>query len=499
MKRQIQFENLRNAPHFDVTIFGGGINGACLYDTLCRQGYRVLLLDKGDFACGTSQSSGMMIWGGLLYLRNLDFSSVFTLSGDRDHIVQAKKAWMSAQCMRYLPSTTLGRSKTWMHFGLWLYWLLGMGRRQAPRAEKEFKEQALIKPNFVKGSLAYEEVFLNDSDARFVYRWLAPHQQAGQLALNYCQAQHGLYRQEEARWQLDLKDQLSPNTYSITSRMVVNCAGVWTDQVNADFGISSSVRHVLSKGVYLGIPRAQVHDTSLFFDLGEQDDVITLVPWGPIALWGPTETAVEDIASGMQVSQHDIDFLLAHYNRRFSQQISRKDIISLRCGIRPLAVDSQYQLTSYPLDLSRQQKIIADKNRPWISCYGGKMTGCVRLASQVLALIKKALPGAITMPLMNEEWETKIERARFPGLAQPMPSAAWCAQYEQCCTLEDYLRRRTNIAQWTPRMGLGDNDCYAAAIKEIALELAHGDHQLADQLFSAYREKVITEFDSLFI
>lgn len=499
MKRQIQFENLRHAAHFDVTIFGGGINGACLYDTLCRQGYRVLLLDKGDFACGTSQASGMMIWGGLLYLCNLEFSSVFELSCDRDRIVQAKKAWMTAQFMRYLPSTTLGRSKTWMHFGLWLYWLLGMGRRQIPRAEKVFQELALIKPNFVQGSLAYEEVFLNDSDARFVYRWLAPHQQAGQLAINYCQAQHGVYHQEENRWQLDLKDQLSGNTYQITSRMVVNCAGVWTDQVNTAFGISSPVRHVLSKGVYLGIPRASAHDTSLFFDLGEHDDVITLVPWGPIALWGPTETAVKDITSGMQVSQQDIDFLLAHYNRRFSRPISRNDIISLRCGIRPLVVDSQYQLTSYPLDLSRQQKIIADQNRPWISCYGGKMTGCVRLASQVLALIKKALPVTATIPLRDEDWELKIERALFPGLEQTVPAAAWCAQYEQCCTLEDYLRRRTNIAQWIPRMGLGKNDCYASAIKNIALELAHGDHPLADQLFSAYREKVMTEFDPLFI
>ena len=51
---------------FDVAVVGGGINGASLYHELCSRGYRVLLVDKGDFACGTSQSSAMMVWGGLL-------------------------------------------------------------------------------------------------------------------------------------------------------------------------------------------------------------------------------------------------------------------------------------------------------------------------------------------------------------------------------------------------------------------------------------------------
>ena len=55
---------------FDVIILGGGINGACLYDRLASRGHTVCLLDEHDFAAGTSQASGMMIWGGLLYLRN---------------------------------------------------------------------------------------------------------------------------------------------------------------------------------------------------------------------------------------------------------------------------------------------------------------------------------------------------------------------------------------------------------------------------------------------
>ena len=72
---------------FDVAIVGGGINGACLYDALCKKGYRTILLDKGDFACGSSQASGMMIWGGLLYLKNFDVASVYKFSKARDKMI----------------------------------------------------------------------------------------------------------------------------------------------------------------------------------------------------------------------------------------------------------------------------------------------------------------------------------------------------------------------------------------------------------------------------
>ena len=76
MTRQQQWERLQEEADFDVAILGGGVNGACLYDTLCRHRYKVLLIERGDFASGSSQSSGMMVWGGLLYLKNFDFSTV---------------------------------------------------------------------------------------------------------------------------------------------------------------------------------------------------------------------------------------------------------------------------------------------------------------------------------------------------------------------------------------------------------------------------------------
>ena len=236
---------------FDVAIFGGGINGACLYDTLCRQGYRVLLVDKGDFASGTSQASGMMIWGSFLYLGNFDLYSVATLSSDRNSMMKDMKAWIAPRKLRFLPSSGSGRPSWFVHLALWFYWLMGLCKTSAPSVEKNFPEAGMIKPELVRESLCYEEAFLEDSDSRFVFRWIAPHQGSGQLPLNYCDVGEN-FDNASRRWELELKDRLSGKACSVTAAMIVNCAGVWTDEVNASFGISMPFRHVLSKGVYLG-------------------------------------------------------------------------------------------------------------------------------------------------------------------------------------------------------------------------------------------------------
>lgn len=491
-QRKQLIERLRSEPEFDVVILGGGVNGACLYDTLCRQDYKVLLVDQGDFASGTSQSSGMMIWGGLLYLRNLDLASVFQLSADRDQILRQKADWMKPEMMRYLPTIGTGRARWWVHMGLWLYWMMGAGRRRAPRAEEEFSELEMLRPGLVNGSLAYEEAFLNVSDARFVYRWLRPHQRRGQLALNYCRAD-GAYSSADRLWHLDLEERIAGAAISVRARMVVNCAGIWTDQVNAQFGLSTPFRHALSKGVYLGVERDPRHASPLFFDLGEHDDVISFVPWGPVSLWGPTETAIQEIGEGRVAARQDVDFLLDHYARRFRRPLGREDIVSVRCGVRPLVVDKNYRADRYPLDLSRRQEVVVDRERPWITCYGGKMTGCTRMAARASARIAKAVAASgepASGASVPDSGLDGLEYATFPQLPMPVPSAAWCARHELCCTLDDYLRRRTNIAQWIPRGGFGRNDANAPALGGIALELANGSDALAAQLLDSYRRKV---------
>src|SRR3990172_3717427 len=206
--RQNSFILLSQNAVFDAVILGGGINGACIYDQLCRQGYRALLLDKEDFASGASQTSAMMVWGGLLYLRNLDFPTVLKLCRDRDRMIEDMPDRVDARVLRYLPLRIGGRNKSFMHTALWFYWLISSLRRERPRSEASFSELDLLKDRLIQGSLTYEEAVLLESDARFVLQWITQHQNTDGIALNYCSSQ-GEYNARDQYWHLDIEDRFT--------------------------------------------------------------------------------------------------------------------------------------------------------------------------------------------------------------------------------------------------------------------------------------------------
>lgn len=497
MNRRTDFWKHCGQTVFDVAIIGGGITGAALYHQLCERGYKVLLLDKGDFACGSSQSSGMMVWGGVLYLRRFDIASVLRFSHARDQLLRDYPALATPEFFRYLPPS---RNTLWRYLvlsSLYAYWLFGCFNRKPPMMESSFEEQSLLDPDRLSYALKYEEGFLKDSDSRFVLQWITPHQSFDQVPLNYCGVDSGAFNESRRRWSIHLKDNLSGEKTIAMTNCVVNCAGVWTDEVNRRFGIETPFRHVLSKGVYLSFSRPKEHRKPLAFEMGEHGDVLTYVPWGPISLWGPTETLVSSIDEGFSVTPNDIRFLLHHAARRLQIPISFQDVVSLRCGVRPLAVRKSYHRRRYPLTLSRKHHIFTDPNLPWISFFGGKLTNCMSIAHaierKIIRMIGLSKPGRRSIM----ERPKPLERTSFPGLSVALPSPSWCRRYEFCQTLEDYLRRRTNIAQWIPREGLGRKNENLPQLFRIALDLYENDSSTAWKATNQYRQQVEREFDSV--
>jgi len=481
---------------FDVLILGGGITGASLYGTLCRQGWRTLLLDKGDFASGTSQSSGMMVWGGLLYLRAGDVLTVLRLSRSRDRMIGELTDWATPATFHYIPSLKGGLPSLFIGAGLGLYWLLGAGRRRLPGYRRDFAETVLLSQHSHRGAFCYEEALLTSSDARFVLHWLTSCQPPGRAAVNYCDVESCEYARQEGLWRLELRDRLRGVTTGARARLIVNCAGVWADEVNRQQGIETPYRHALSKGVYLGLKRAGAHHSPLIFDMGEHDDVMTFVPWGTVALWGPTETAIGDIGEGLAPRPADIRFLLETANRHLRRKVGPEDIVSLRCGIRALAVNRDYVASRYPLKLSRRSIVHPERDLPWITAYGGKLTGSRELAGKIARMIRHRLPTSLP-PTGHAEASPEVVSCAFPGLDQPVAAPRWCREHEFCVTLEDYLRRRTNIAQWLPREGFGRNGENRDALLVAARELYAGDQTAAEEAVRRYEETVAIRFDKL--
>jgi glycerol-3-phosphate dehydrogenase len=495
--RQAQWESLRRT-NFDVLILGGGVSGTCLFHHLCAAGYRVLLIDKGDFGSATSQSSAMMIWGGLLYLKDLKLHTVWRLCGARDYLLREKADWVQPQLFRYLVARNGQRGSLLINAALSAYWLLGRCQGARPRRDPRFEVPFLRKEIF-RDSFLYQEAVLDSSDTRFALHWILSQQSPESVALNYCSASGGSFNQATGYWSIGLQDHLMQGRRSETrARLVVNCAGPWTDEVNNQFGIQSPFKHVFSKGVFLGLNRFPNHEQPLIIDIGNEGDCMSLIPWGPVSLWGPTETCEDKLSDALLVKPVDVALLLSELNALVPTPMSVEDIVSIRHGVRALVVNKDESPRTSSLRLSRKSQIHSASTSPWLAVYGGKLTDCVRIANVLLGKISERL-GPARMPRTeprNPRAETQY--AGFPGLPAPVPSVRWCVEREMCWTLEDYLRRRTNISQWIPRGGLGRNNEHRTSLLRMAADLPPLVQGHPEEAVRLYELKIINQMDQLF-
>jgi glycerol-3-phosphate dehydrogenase len=461
----------------DVAVIGAGINGAAIGQTLTRAGYRVALLDQGDIGGGTSQASTMLIWGGLLYLRHLEVSTVLALSRDRDRLIAERPDLVQAQSLLYIPSGH-GAQRLLISSALSAYWAMGAGRRRWPRRLDDYPERAMLaEPD--APAYAFEEAALVGSDARFVLDWALDAERRGAAVWNYVRAE-SITQARDGAWRLGLCDTLTGASIELGARLIVNAAGAWTDAVNATARIVTPWRHAFSRGVSLSLPRDPRHTRHLVFD-NRDGDVTTLAPWGPVALWSSTDTLHADLAEARQPATADVASLLGEWNRHLRRHATAADVLAIRTGVRPLPVAHDAGDAIDRRVTTRHHRLHLDDTRPWISVYGGKLSGCMGLAAQVRGLVAQRLarPPAAAAPPPGPA--PARDMTRFPGLDVPVVSAPWAAAHEHCCTLEDYLRRRTNIAQWTPNGGFGANFEHAPALERIALDIHHGDAGRAER------------------
>lgn len=492
-RRDQNLQALARHPEFDVLVLGAGVNGAFVYDALCRQGFRTLLVDPGDFASGTSQASGLMLWGGLLYLQQGHLAAVIELSAERDRLLREREAALAPIGVRYLPSHERLLTRIRLQSGLGLYWLLGGCRRRRPRRERSFPEQPWLaaRPG---ASYLVEEGLLRGSDCRFALEAVLPHQPPQGIALNHVSiAAAPEYRQ--GLWRVPLRERFSGQDFNPGCRLVVNCGGPWADNINQVFQVSSPYRHVLSQGVYLGLRRRPEHQSYLVLDQHQCRDVITLVPWGPVSLWGPTERYVDSPEDGLQIRPEDLAWLGRQYRHHFSIPLSADDLVSLRVGVRPLVMDADAERPAYPLDVSRRQAVHFDREHGFILCYGGKLTNAGAMAAKVLSYLATARRSGTASPGRAPTAE-RME-LRLDGLSLEVVQPAYSRDQEFCCTLEDYLRRRTNISQWVPRLGLGRDGCARALLESIAAEFSGSAGQSPLEMVQALERRAACEFDAL--
>ena len=396
---------------FDVLIVGAGINGAVSAAALSARGLKVALVDAGDFASETSSSSSCLVWGGIKYLQSLEFGLVRNLCRSRNTLMQAFPTQVPeirflAGLDRDAPHRPLS-----IFAGTWLYWLLGESFTRKPGywSRRVLRErEPVLAMQDMRGGVAYSDAYLPEGDAHFVFGFIKRAWERGATAVNYTRALEG--RIFDGIHHTGAEDVITGERFAIKSRAVINATGPWAVEFNGAREVTTTHRLVFSKGIHLVVP--QVTDADLVLTFFAADDRPFFVfPLGDRSCVGTTDTRVPTPET--MVTDEDRDFVLGNINRYLKKQLTREDIISERCGVRPLVVKNTPTDDTDWTQLSRKHVLEADRERRFLTIFGGKLTDCVNVGEEVCEELEAmGIQGSQTIRRWFGE-PSRISRRRF--------------------------------------------------------------------------------------
>lgn len=489
---------------FDVFIIGSGINGAISSLALGSGGAKVGLVDKSDFSGFTSGSSSNLVWGGIKYLENLEFGLVFGLCKSRNKLLRYYPENIRETRFMLTPGKGLLRNKWTLYLGTWVYWFMGLFFTKPPKWWSG-KKAAKLEPNLpakAGARIEYSDASLLEGDSRFVFQLLQEAERKGVRLANYLEVTS--YQKTGQDWLIKLHDHITGKELSCRSKVLINAAGPYADKIIAQSESKFKHQHILSKGIHLIVKRLQQTDRVLAF-FSDDDRFFFVLPFGTGTSIGTTDTPVEKPET--EPDDKDIDFVLDNINQRLnlSKPLTRDDVISYRCGVRPLAVLRGKGSGKNWINLSRKHIIEqSPDDKTFITIFGGKLTDCLNIGDEIfnlaekqgiglkknswfgehnqnkLQFLEKASKLGWTKALENKEPQAERLWRRYGEAAfqiydiasqdnlmnQPileeggvlMAEAKWAAENEMVQTLEDWLHRRTLIGALNKKSELINNE-----------------------------------------
>ena len=251
--RKSQIELLSNTE-FDLLVIGGGITGAGIALDAAQRGLKVALLEKKDYAWGTSSRSTKLIHGGLRYLKQMEFKLVQEVGTERA-IVHRNARHIVVPEKMLLPITEGGSlSKNMSAWALWVYdWLAAVDKSERKKmlnaADTAMAEPLLRKEGLKAGGLYFE---YRTDDARLTAEILKTAVEFGAICLNYAEINGFEYDSGNLIKKAKVIDNLQGSAFSVNAKIFVNAAGPWVDNLRAfdTDGVKGKRLH-LSKGVHL--------------------------------------------------------------------------------------------------------------------------------------------------------------------------------------------------------------------------------------------------------
>ncbi len=526
------------AEEFDVLVVGAGVVGAGVALDSVSRGLSTALLEQRDFASGTSSRSSKLVHGGLRYLEMFDFGLVREALEERG-LLLTRLAPHLVRPVPFLYPLHSTWERPYVGAGLALYDVMAMTGKYdmgVPKHKHLLRRQvARIAPDLrtdqLTGAIRYYDCQVDD--ARLVMNIARTAAAYGAHVASRTKVT-GFLREGERIVGVRARDLENDVDLEVRAKVVINAAGVWTDEIQDLLGGRGALRVEASKGVHLVVPRDRIRSEAGFITKTEKS-VLFVIPWGRHWIIGTTDTPWDLDLAHPAASRADIDYVLGHVNTLLKDPLDHEDVVGVYAGLRPL-LKGETEPTS---KISREHTVVAPLPG-LVLIAGGKLTTYRVMARDAVDVAAESLPSgarpSITdrVPLLGAHgFETRtnqrstlarstgLELARIdhllgrfgglidevivllterPELAEPLIHAedylgaevVYAVTHEGARHLDDVLTRRTRISIETFDRGVL---CARQAAELMASVLGWDDSRI-DEEVDHYLRRVEAERQS---
>jgi glycerol-3-phosphate dehydrogenase len=473
------------SEEFDLGVIGGGINGAAIARDAAMRGLRVALVERGDFAGGTSSRSSKLIHGGFRYLPQGQLRLVYSALRERE-LLRRRTAPHLVHPVRFLFPLYKGRGygRFTMAAGLWLYDLFA----RVPRAERHETlsaarvremEPALARHG-LRGGATYYDAW--GDDARLTLENALDAALHGAAVAN-CTAAEGFSKSSGRLRAAALRDRLGGRTFELRARVFVNAAGPWVDEVRRldDPAVQPCVR--LTKGVHAVLPRTALPVSDWMALSDTEARIVFVMPHERYVVVGTTDTDYHADAGAVAADEADLSYLLGVLRESLpGMKLTREDIASSFAGLRALVLDGESSRA--PSAVSREE-VILESGSGLLTVAGGKLTTHREIAERLVSRLTRELSYPTTGCATAV---TPLPGARLGGAASDADSEALDALPR--ATRETLATRYGTRAVLPARL--------AAADRVLAAPIANGCPVVGAEVIHAVRnEMAVTLADFL--
>ena len=363
---------------YDIAVIGGGINGAGIARDAAGRGAKVLLLERGDLARGTSSASTKLIHGGLRYLEHYEFGLVREALGERE------KLWAIAPHVIWplrfvLPYRKGLRPKWLLRAGLFLYDHIG-GRKALPATQTidlaRHPAGAPLKPG-LHTAFVYSDGWVDD--ARLVVLNARDAANRGATVRTRCEVT--ALRREEGAWSIEAGGE------TLRAGAVVNAAGPAVLDLLHRAGLPPQQKMRLVRGSHIVVRKLFEHDFAYFFQLPDGRIFFAIPYERDFTLIGTTDADHKGPVDAPHIGADEIEYLCAGVNTYFAKEIAPADVVWSYSGIRPLLDDG----SGKPEVATRGYSFALDSGDgmpPLLSVFGGKITTYRTLAEAAIGKLQ---------------------------------------------------------------------------------------------------------------